>query len=105
MPTPLPIGAAIMNVLKTPKAPGVLKDVLPWWGTFLTDSTNYKLPRQLGRESAVGNVLAAGMCADANTARLGEGRVEEGNRCTAMSFVIWECVWPRLKQRRQLRLE
>ena len=84
-----------MNVLGTPVAPGVLKDVLPWWGTFLTDSTNYKLPKQQGRESAVGDVLAAGMCADANTARLGEGRVEEGNRCTAISFVIWECVWPR----------
>lgn len=43
-PTPLQIGMAVMNVLGTPDAPGVLKDVLPWWGTFLTDSTNYKLP-------------------------------------------------------------
>ena len=43
-PTPLQIGAAVTKVLGTPDTPGVLNEVLPWWGTFLTDSTNYKLP-------------------------------------------------------------
>lgn len=44
-PTPLQIGAAVTKVLGAPPDNlGVLNNVLPWWGTFLTDSQNYQLP-------------------------------------------------------------
>lgn len=44
-PTSLQIGAAVTKVLGAPPDNlGVLNNVLPWWGTFLTDSQNYQLP-------------------------------------------------------------
>jgi hypothetical protein len=59
------------------KTLGVVKDVLPLVGNLPHGLDKLKLPRQQDRESAVGDVLAAVMCADANSARVGEGRVEE----------------------------
>ena len=44
-PTPLEIGAAVTKVLGTPRHDlGDLNNVLPWWGSFLADSENYRLP-------------------------------------------------------------
>jgi hypothetical protein len=41
----------------------------------------------------VGSRKLSNLCGS-NTARVGEGRVGQGNRCTAVSFEIGTCVWP-----------